>query len=395
MKRPVYLDNHATTPVDPQVLEAMLPYYRERFGNAASRQHALGWMAEEAVDQARQQIATLLGAKPRELIFTSGATESNNLALFGVARRYRPKGNHLISVVTEHKALLDPLAALEKEGFQVTLLPVDRHGGLDLGRLAKAMTKETILISVMAANNEIGTIHPIQEIGTLAKEKGVLFHTDAAQAVGKIQLDVEEMGIDLLSGSAHKLYGPKGVGVLFIRGRDPHVQMAPLFYGGGHERGLRSGTLAVPLIVGLGKACQIAQEKMASEESHLQKLRDKLQAGIVSQLDGVVINGASKQRLPHNLSASFAGLEAQAIMMEMREVAVSSGSACTTASPQPSHVLRALGIGEELAHATLRFGLGRFTTEAEIDFAIEQVVHAVKTLRARSVPLRRSTPPAE
>ncbi len=395
MKRPVYLDNHATTPVDPQVLEAMLPYYRERFGNAASRQHALGWMAEEAVDQARQQIATLLGAKPRELIFTSGATESNNLALFGVARRYRPKGNHLISVVTEHKALLDPLAALEKEGFQVTLLPVDRHGGLDLGRLAKAMTKETILISVMAANNEIGTIHPIQEIGTLAKEKGVLFHTDAAQAVGKIQLDVEEMGIDLLSGSAHKLYGPKGVGVLFIRGRDPHVQMAPLFYGGGHERGLRSGTLAVPLIVGLGKACQIAQEKMASEESHLQKLRDKLQAGIVSQLDGVVINGASKQRLPHNLSASFAGLEAQAIMMEMREGAVSSGSACTTASPQPSHVLRALGIGEELAHATLRFGLGRFTTEAEIDFAIEQVVHAVKTLRARSVPLRRSTPPAE
>ena len=395
MKRPVYLDNHATTPVDPQVLEAMLPYYRERFGNAASRQHALGWMAEEAVDQARQQIATLLGAKPRELIFTSGATESNNLALFGVARRYRPKGNHLISVVTEHKALLDPLAALEKEGFQVTLLPVDRHGGLDLGRLAKAMTKETILISVMAANNEIGTIHPIQEIGTLAKEKGVLFHTDAAQAVGKIQLDVEEMGIDLLSGSAHKLYGPKGVGVLFIRGRDPHVQMAPLFYGGGHERGLRSGTLAVPLIVGLGKACQIAQEKMASEESHLQKLRDKLQAGIVSQLDGVVINGASKQRLPHNLSASFAGLEAQAIMMEMREGAVSSGSACTTASPQPSHVLRALGIGEELAHATLRFGLGRFTTEAEIYFAIEQVVHAVKTLRARSVPLRRSTPPAE
>lgn len=381
MKLPVYLDNHATTPVDPAVLEAMLPYFQDRFGNAASKQHAFGWVAEEAVEEARLKVAALFNARPSEIIFSSGATESNNLALFGAARRYRAKGDHIISVVTEHKAILDPLAVLEKEGFRVTYLKVDRDGLINLDDLKGAIDDKTILISVMAANNEIGTLQPIAEIGALAKAKGILFHSDAAQALGKIALDVEAMGIDLMSLSAHKLYGPKGIGALYVRARDPNVQLTPLIYGGGHERGLRSGTLAVPLIVGLGKACTIAQETMSAEAERIADLRDKLQAGLLEQVGEVVINGSQERRLPNNLNVSLKGLEAQAVMMAMDTVAVSSGSACTTASPEPSHVLRALGIGEDMAHAAIRFGLGRFTTKEEIDYTIKAVVDAVHELR--------------
>lgn len=381
MKR-IYLDNHATTPVDPQVLEAMLPYFTEKFGNAASKQHAFGWEAEEAVEHGRAQIAALIGAKPKEIVFTSGATEANNLALFGAAQSYQAKKNHLITVTTEHKAVLDPMGVLEKAGFEVTYLTVDRRGQIDLDKIKKAITKHTILLSVMAANNEIGTIPPLAEIGRLAKEKGVLFHSDAAQAVGKIPLDVNAMGIDLLSLSAHKIYGPKGIGALYVRSRNPHVRISPQIVGGGHERGLRSGTLAVPLIVGMGVACAICQDVMAEEARQMAALRDRLQEGISRQLDGVVLNGDPEHRLPNNLNLSFKGVEAQAVMMKMDTVAVSSGSACTTGNPQASHVLRAIGLNDALAGAAIRFGVGRFNTPEEIEMAIQIVVAAVSTLRA-------------
>jgi cysteine desulfurase len=383
MKSTIYLDNHATTAVDPQVVEAMLPYFQEHFGNAASRQHAYGWHAQEAVDQAREQVATLIGAKGKEIVFTSGATESNNLALLGAARRSRPHGNHIISVTTEHHAVLDPLKQLEKEGFTVTLLPVQKEGLLDLKKLEQSLTDQTILISIMAANNEIGTIHPLKEIGQFTKELGILFHTDAAQALGKIYLDVEEIGIDLLSLSAHKTYGPKGTGALFVRSRNPHVSLEPIMYGGGHEHDLRSGTLAVPLIVGLGKACEIAGRVMQKESKRIGALRDRLHDGICSQVDGVVVNGATEARLPNNLNLRFNGLQADALMMQMKGLAVSSGSACTSAKPEPSHVLRALGLSKNEAHSSLRFGLGRFTREEEIVKAIAMVVEAVKVLRNR------------
>ncbi len=378
MELPIYLDNHATTPLDPQVLEAMLPYYREHFGNAASKQHAYGWVAEEAVDQARQHVAQLMGAKAKEIIFTSGATESNNLALLGAAQFYQQRGRHIISVTTEHKAVLDPLAYLAKHGFQITYLTVDRLGHIDLNKLKNAITDQTILISVMAANNEIGTLHPLAEIGKIAKAHEVLFHSDAAQALGKIPVDVEAMHIDLLSVSAHKFYGPKGIGCLYVRARNPHVQLQAQMLGGGHERGLRSGTLAVPLIVGLGEASRLCQNNLSAEIDKLKTLRDRLESGLTAALPGIVINGDPHKRLPHNLNVSFPGQDVQALMMKLDRLAVSSGSACTTASPQPSHVLRALGIPDALAHAALRFGVGRFNTAEEIDRAIEQVVNAVK-----------------
>lgn len=380
MKR-IYLDNHATTPVDPRVLEAMLPYFTEKFGNAASKQHAFGWEAEEAVEHGRAQIAALIGAKPKEIVITSGATEANNLAIFGVAQSYQAKKNHLITVATEHKSVLDPMGVLEKAGFEVTYLTVDRRGQVDLNKLNAAISDRTILLSVMAANNEIGTLPPLAEIGRITKERGVLLHTDAAQAGGKIPLDVNAMGIDLLSLSAHKIYGPKGVGALYVRGRKPHVRVSPQIVGGGHQRGLRSGTLPVPLIIGMGKACAICQQVMAEETEATRALRDRLYQGIREQLDAVLLNGATDNRLPNNLNLSFKGVEAQAIIMKMDTIAVSTGSACTTGSPQPSHVLRAIGLKDDLAAAAIRFGVGRFNTEAEIDTTIQAVVSAVRSLR--------------
>jgi len=378
----IYLDHHATTPLDPQVLETMLPYYREHFGNAASKQHAYGWVAAEAVEQAREQIAALLGARPKEIIFTSGATEANNLALFGVAAAYRAQGNHIITVCTEHKAILDPAAYLAKNGFDLTYLPVNHWGHIDLERLAAAIRRETILISVMAANNEIGTLAPLATIGSLAKERGVLFHTDAAEALGKSPLDVTAMNVDLVSASAHKLYGPKGVGILYVRSRDPHVRLQPQILGGWHERGLRSGTLPVPLCVGFAKACEIAQELMPTESKKTEDLRDRLYQGLTAHLEGLVRHGDPAHGLPNNLNVSFAGVKAEALMVKLDGVAVSSGSACTTADPKPSHVLRALGISDGVAHSALRFGLGRFSTAEEIDRAIELIVAAVRELRA-------------
>ncbi len=379
---PIYMDNHATTRTDPRVLEEMLPYFTQRYGNAASRQHSFGRDAEEAVEQARAHVASLVGAQAKEIIFTSGATESDNLALKGVASLYRKKGNHLVTVTTEHRAVLDPCKRLQREGFEVTFLPVDRYGRVAAAQIAEALTDQTVLVSVMAANNEIGTLQPIREIGTICKERGILFHTDAVQAVGKIPLDVEEMGIDLLSLSAHKIYGPKGIGALYVRGRNPRVRLEPILDGGGHERGLRSGTLPVPSIIGLGKACTLCQAEMAEEAIRLRALRDRLRQGIVSQLEHVFLNGHPTERLPGNLNLSFAYVEGEALMMGIRDVAVSSGSACTSASLEPSYVLKALGIGDALAHSSIRFGLGRFNTQAEVDYVIEEVVRAVRHLRA-------------
>ncbi len=381
---PIYLDNHATTRVDPRVLETMLPFFTETYGNPASRNHVFGWEAEEAVKTARRQVADLIGASEREIIFTSGATESNNLALKGVARMYRRQGNHFVTVATEHKAVLDPLKRLEHEGFQVTVLPVDRDGLATAEQVAAAITDQTILVSVMAANNEIGALQPVVAIGQVCKQKGVLFHTDAAQAAGKIPLNVEEMGIDLLSLSGHKMYGPKGIGVLYVRRREPRVRLEPMIDGGGHEHGLRSGTLPAPLIVGLGKACEICQNEMAEEAQRLLRLREKLREGILSAVPEVDLNGHLTERLPGNLNLSFAHVKGEALMMDMKEVAVSSGSACTTARLGPSHVLKALGLDEERADSSLRFGLGRFTTDEEIDWVIEHVVQAVNRLRAMS-----------
>ncbi len=381
---PVYLDNHATTRTDPRVVAAMLPFFTEHYGNAASRHHAFGWKAEEAVEQAREQVAGLIGSEPREIVFTSGATESNNLALKGAAAMLRPHGNHLVTAATEHHAVLDPCKRLETAGFRVTVLPVDRFGVLAAEKVAEALTEQTILVSVMAANNEIGTLQPIAEIGRLCKQRGVLFHTDAAQAVGKVPLDVNAMGIDLLSVSAHKLYGPKGVGALYIRRREPRVRLEPLFDGGGHERGLRSGTLPVPLVVGLGEACRLCQAEMESERGRLTDLRKRLCEEIQSQLEAVSLNGHPTERLPGNLNLSFAWVEGEALLMGLKDLAVSSGSACTSASVEPSYVLRALGVSDDLARGSLRFGLGRFTTEEEVDFAVAEVVRIVSRLRSMS-----------
>ena len=385
MQTPVYMDNHATTPVDPRVLEVMLPYFTEKFGNAASRSHAFGWEAEAAVDLAREQVARLIHASsPREIVFTSGATESDNLAIKGVAEAYRDRGHHIITCATEHKAVLDSCKVLEKQGYQITYLPVDSNGWLDMQRLREALTDKTILISVMAANNEIGTMQPVKEIGRFAHEKGVLFHTDATQAVGKIPVDVEEMAIDLLSLSAHKLYGPKGIGALYVRAAKPRVKLWPMIDGGGHERGMRSGTLNVPGIVGLGEACEIAQKEMAAEAERLVALRERLRAGMVDQLEEVYINGHPTERLPGNMNMSFAYVEGESLLMALKEIAVSTGSACTSASLEPSHVLRAIGVEEELAHTSIRFGLGRFNTEEEVDYTVRRVVEEVRRLRELS-----------
>ncbi len=380
----IYMDNNATTRTDPRVVEAMLPYFTEHYGNAASRTHAFGWEAEAAVDQAREQIARLIGATPRDIVFTSGATESDNLALKGAAAMYRHQGRHLITAATEHHAVLDPARRLEREGFRVTFLAVDRHGQVCVEQVAEAITPETILVSIMAANNEIGTLQPIRAIGRLCKERGVLFHTDAAQAVGKLPLDVEDMGIDLMSLSAHKMYGPKGIGALYVRRREPRVRLEPMLDGGGHERGLRSGTLPVPLIVGFGKACELCQQEMESEARRLTELREQLRQGIQGRLEGVYLNGHPTERLPGNLNLSFEFIEGEALLMALRNVAVSSGSACTSASLEPSYVLRALGVGDDLARGSLRFGLGRFTTAAEVEEVAGDVVRAVRHLRSIS-----------
>jgi cysteine desulfurase len=384
VKTPIYMDNNSTTRTDPRVVEAMLPYFTEKFGNAASRSHAFGWEAEAAVEEAREQIAALVGASAKEIIFTSGATESNNLAIKGVAAMYRKKGTHVVTQATEHKATLDTCKRLEREGYQVTYLPVDNYGRVHAEQVKEALTDKTILVTIMAANNEIGTVQPVKEIGKLCKEKGVLFHTDAVQAVGKLPVDVEEMGIDLLSLSAHKIYGPKGQGALYVRKKDPRVRLEPQIDGGGHERGMRSGTLAVPLIVGLGKACAIARAEMAQETEKTFRLRERLRKGIMDQLPETYLNGHPTERLPGNANISFAYVEGEGLMMGMKEVAVSSGSACTSASLEPSYVLRALGVGDELAHSSIRFGVGRFNTEAEVDFVVDLVVREVSRLREMS-----------
>jgi cysteine desulfurase len=384
LQTPVYLDNNATTRVDPRVVEAMLPFFTERYGNAASRHHPFGRQAEEAVEQARAQVADLIGAEAREITFTSGATESDNLALKGVAAMYRQAGDHVVTGATEHRAVLDVARRLAREGFRVTFLPVDRYGRVSPEQVAEAITDTTILVSLMAANNEVGTLHPIREIGKVCKERGVLFHTDAVQAAGKLPLDVEEMGIDLLSLTAHKMYGPKGVGSLYVRRRAPRVRLEPLIDGGGHERGLRSGTLPVPLVVGFGLACELCKAEMEGERTRLEGLRDVLRGGIQGRLEGVTLNGHPTERLPGNLNLSFEWVNGEALLMGLRNLAVSSGSACTSANPEPSYVLRALGVGDELAHASLRFGLGRFTTEEEVGFAAAEVVRVVNHLRSLS-----------
>ena len=390
LNTPIYMDNQATTAVDPRVLEAMLPFFSVKFGNAASRNHAFGWESEAAVDHAREQIAKLIGAySPREIVFTSGATESDNLAIKGVAESYKQKGNHVVTCVTEHKAVLDSCKFLEKRGYSITYLPVDRYGLVDVDRLEKVLTDKTILISVMAANNEIGTLQPVQKIGRIAKEKGILFHTDATQAVGKIPVNVDAMGVDLLSVSAHKMYGPKGVGALYVRSVAPRVKLTPIIDGGGHERGMRSGTLNVPGIVGLGEACAIAQKEMAEEGERLIALRERLKNEIFRQLDEVFVNGHPTERLPGNMNMSFAFVEGESLLMGLKEIAVSTGSACTSASLEPSHVLRAIGVEEELAHTSIRFGLGRFNTLEEVDYTVQRVVEEVRRLRAIS-PLYRT-----
>ncbi len=385
LKLPIYMDNHATTRVDPRVVDAMLPYFSEKFGNAASRNHSFGWEAEEAVEKARGQIAAIIGAKSKEIIFTSGATESDNLAIKGVVDFYKDKGNHIVTCVTEHKAVLDSCRALERAGrATVTYLPVDKYGMVDPDEVRKAITDKTVLVTIMFANNEIGTIHPIAEIGKITREKGVVFHCDAVQAIGKVPVDVDRCGIDLMSLTAHKLYGPKGVGALYVRSKGPRVRLTPIIDGGGHERGMRSGTLNVPGIVGFGAACEIAQREMTDEAARLVELRTRLQAGLFERLEDVYLNGHPTERLPGNLNLSFAYVEGESLLMGINDVAVSSGSACTSATLEPSYVIRALGIDEELAHSSIRFGLGRFNTAEEIDFVTERVSGEVKRLRDMS-----------
>jgi cysteine desulfurase len=384
VKLPIYMDNHATSPVDPRVLEAMMPYLTGIFGNAASRNHSFGWEAEGAVEKARDQVAKLIGATAKEIIFTSGATESNNLALKGIAEMYRERGNHIITQVTEHKAILDTCKRLEKSGYRVTYLPVKADGLIDLEDLKRAFDEKTILVSIMFANNEIGVVQPVAEIGKMCRERGVLFHSDGVQAVGKIPVDVNSMNIDVLSLSGHKIYGPKGVGALYVRRRNPRVQISEQINGGGHERGMRSGTLNVPGIVGLGKACEISGQEMAAEGERLSKLRDKLKAKLEGALDYIHVNGSMEHRLPNNLNISFVYVEGESLLMGINDVAVSSGSACTSATLEPSYVLKALGLGDDVAHSSIRFGLGRFNTEAEVDYVADKVIDIVKKLRELS-----------
>jgi cysteine desulfurase len=384
LKLPIYMDHHATTPVAPEVFEAMRPYFLEHFGNAASRNHAFGWAAEGAVETARAEVARLIGCKPIEVVFTSGATESDNLAVKGVAEAYRDKGRHLITSQIEHHAVLDVCKRLEKEGCQVTYLPVDRHGMVDPATVARAITPRTVLVSIMLANNEVGTVQPLAAIGRICKERGVLLHSDAVQGVGKIPVAVDALGVDLLSLTAHKLYGPKGVGALYVRMGQPRVRLVPQMDGGGHEKGRRSGTLNVPGIVGLGKACELAGRLMADEAVRLAALRERLRAALFLRLGRIHLNGHPTERLPGNLNVSFDFVEGEALLMSLKEVAVSSGSACTTASLQASHVLRAMGLGDELAHASVRFGLGRGNTEEEVDYVCGRVVDEVTRLRAMS-----------
>jgi cysteine desulfurase len=384
MKLPIYMDYHATTPVDPRVLETMMPFFSEKFGNAASRNHPFGWEAEEAVEVARKQVADLIGANPKEVIFTSGATESNNLAIKGVAEMYREKGNHVITCVTEHKAVIDTCKKLEKQGLRVTYLPVQKDGRIDINELRAAITEKTILITIMTANNEIGVLQPIAEIGAIAKEKGILFHTDGVQAVGKVPYDVNALKVDLVSLSGHKIYGPKGVGALYVRRRNPRVLLAEQINGGGHERGMRSGTLNVPGIVGLGKAAQLCQQDMEKDTARLRRLRDRLNEQLHKNLDEIYINGSMEHRLPHNLNISFAYVEGESLLMGINDVAVSSGSACTSASLEPSYVLKALGAGDDLAHSSIRFGLGRWTTDEEVDYVVDKLTKVVRRLREMS-----------
>jgi cysteine desulfurase len=384
MKLPIYMDNHATTPLDPRVLDAMLPFFTEKFGNAASRNHKYGWEAEEAVEEARKNIAALIGADPREIVITSGATESDNLAVKGAASMYREKGDHIITCVTEHKAILDSCKHLEKDGYRVTFLPVNNKGFVDLDDLRKAITNKTILITIMAANNEVGVLQDVKEIGKIARERGVLFHTDAVQAAGKVPFNVNEMNVDIASLSAHKMYGPKGVGALYVRRRNPRVLLSPLIDGGGHERGMRSGTLNVPGIVGFGKAAELARKELDKETAEMFRLREKLRTTLERELDEVYINGDLEKRLPGNLNMSFAYVEGESLLMGINDIAVSSGSACTSASLEPSYVLKALGVGEDLAHTSIRFGIGRFNTEEEVDYVANRVIETVRRLRELS-----------
>ncbi|HEX2276182.1 MAG TPA: IscS subfamily cysteine desulfurase [Candidatus Tectomicrobia bacterium] len=385
MKRPIYMDHQTTTPIDGEVLEGMMPYLTDQFGDPSSRSHAWGWAAEEAVDRAREQVATLIGAQPEEIFFTSGATESDNLALKGIAHAYREQGQHIITQSTEHRAVLDSCRALEKEGFAVTYLPVDRYGSVDPEAVRDAITERTILVSIMHANNEVGTIQPLAEIGQIVKARGILFHSDAVQTVGKIACDVDDLQLDLLSVSAHKMYGPKGVGALYVRKTRPRrIKLTPLFDGGGHERGLRSGTLNVPGIVGLGKACEIGARLWPEEGERHTRLRERFISGIFQALDHLSLNGHPAQRLPNNINLSFAGIDGEALIMGMTEVACSSGSACTSTTLEPSYVLKAMGLDDALVHASIRFGLGRWTTEAEVDVAVQSVVSRVKRLREMS-----------
>jgi cysteine desulfurase len=383
--RPVYLDYHATTPVDPRVLDAMLPYFSDEFGNPASRQHAYGWKAEEAVEAARGQIAALIGASPREIVFTSGATESNNLALKGCADALRVHGDHIVTVATEHKSVLDSCQRLEAQGWRVTRVGVDRDGLIDLDELAKTVTGKTVVVSVMTANNEIGVLQPMAEIGRIVHEAGSLLHTDAAQAAGKVPVNVDQMGVDLLSLTGHKYYGPKGEGALYVRKQRPKIQLGCQIDGGGHENGLRSGTLNVPGIVGLGKAAEICAQEMPAESVRLAALRDRLLSGLRTNLDGVHVNGSMTRRLPHNLHVSFDGVEGEALLMALGDIAVSTGSACSSGSHAPSHVLQAIGGVGEGAGAVVRFGLGRGTTDAHVDFAIDRLTTVVNSLRRASI----------
>ena len=383
MKLPIYFDNHATTPVDPRVVDAMLPFFTEQFGNSASK-HAFGWEAEAAVHQARKHIGNLIGAAPKEIVFTSGATESDNLAIKGVAELHRDRGDHIITCAAEHKAVLDCCKFLERQGYRVTYLPVDAYGTVDMDRLRAAIDDKTLLISIMLANNEVGTIQPLAEIGRIADEHGILFHTDATQAVGKMPVDVAAWGVHLLSMTAHKLHGPKGVGALYVSARKPAARLSPTIHGGGHEGGMRSGTLNVPGIVGFGKACEIAREEMATELPHISRLRDRLETGLFSRLDELHLNGHPTERLCGNLNVAFGYVEGESLIMGLNDVAVSSGSTCTSAALEPSHVLKAMGVREDLAHGALRFGLGRFNTEEEVDYVLDRVEEEVTRLRGLS-----------
>jgi cysteine desulfurase len=380
----IYLDNHATTPVDPRVLEEMLPYFNEKFGNAASKGHTFGWAAEEAVETARERVARLIGATGKEIVFTSGATESDNLAIKGVAEMYRKKGNHIVTAVTEHKAVLDSCHRLEQGGFRVTYLPVQKDGRIDLDELRRLLSERTILVSIMAANNEIGVLQPVEEIGKICRERGVLFHTDGVQAIGKVPVDVNRQCIDLMSITGHKLYGPKGAGALYVRSKDPRVKVAPMMDGGGHEDGMRSGTLNVAGIVGLGKACALCAEEMQTESVKHGALRERLRERIMGRLDQVTVNGSMEHRLPGNLNLSFAHVDGESLMMGIPDIAVSTGAACTSEKREASHVLTALGVDEELAHSTIRFGIGRFNTEQEIDYVGDRIVETVEQLRELS-----------